>query len=223
MAISSTAKRPIHQVRQAADDSRDVNHWFSFLAPIPSSLAGTNRLVVSVRPYVVEAAPGLTPNPGISLPPASTSPCEDWRRASHPARSISASWRTAEFVDAEQVDAAADDAAASAAQAATSATTARNAANRAEQDAIAAEESAAQAEFSAHCARTSADQARRAAEDAEASALVAGKSAEEAADLATAAWKDVVTKREAELAEARRLAEESARRSGKARPSASFP
>lgn len=98
-ALSSTAKRPIHQVRQAADDSRDVNHWFSFLAPIPSSLAGTNRLVVSVRPYVVEAASGLTPNPGFSLPPASTGPCEDRRRASHPARSISASWRTAEFVD----------------------------------------------------------------------------------------------------------------------------
>jgi hypothetical protein len=64
MALSSTAKRPIHQVRQAADDSRDVNHWFSFLTPIPSSLAGTDHLVVSVRPYVVEAAPGLTPKPG---------------------------------------------------------------------------------------------------------------------------------------------------------------
>ncbi|MGW4898783.1 hypothetical protein ACWEQL_42175, partial [Kitasatospora sp. NPDC004240] len=101
-ALSSTAKRPIHQVRQAADDSRDVNHWFSFLAPIPSSLAGTNRLVVSVRPYVVEAASGLTPNPGFSLPPASTGPCEDRRRAFHPARSISASWRTADLVDHDQ-------------------------------------------------------------------------------------------------------------------------
>lgn len=43
---------------------------------------------------------GLTPNPGFSLPPASTGPCEDRRRASHPARSISASWRTAQLVDA---------------------------------------------------------------------------------------------------------------------------
>ncbi len=69
-ALSSTAKRPIHQIRQAADDSRDVNHWFSFLAPIPSSLAGTNRLVVSVRPYVVEAAFRPHPQPGVQ--PASS-------------------------------------------------------------------------------------------------------------------------------------------------------
>lgn len=70
IALSSTAKRPIHQVRQAADDSRDVNHWFSFLAPIPSSLAGTNRLVVPVRPYVVEAAARPHPQPGVQ--PASS-------------------------------------------------------------------------------------------------------------------------------------------------------
>jgi hypothetical protein len=50
--------------------------WFSFLAPIPSSLAGPNRLVVSVRPYVVEAAPGR------------------------------ASWRTAKFIEEQQVDSA---------------------------------------------------------------------------------------------------------------------
>jgi hypothetical protein len=99
--LSSTAKRPIHQIRQAADDSRDVNHWFSFLAPIPSSLAGTNRLVVPIRPYVVEAAPGLTPNPGISLPPASTGHCDDQRRTPPSARSISASWRTSDVVDYE--------------------------------------------------------------------------------------------------------------------------
>src|SRR5215213_4963125 len=98
-STSSTTARPIHQVRQAADDSRDVDRWFSFLAPVPSSLAGTNRLVVSVRPYVVEAAPGLTPNPGIGLPPASTGHCDDQRRAPPPARSISASWRTADLVD----------------------------------------------------------------------------------------------------------------------------
>lgn len=82
---SSTTARPIHQVRQAADDSRDVNHWFSFLTPVPSLLAGTNHLVVSVRPYVVEAAPSLTPNPGLGLPPASTGHCDDRRRAPPPA------------------------------------------------------------------------------------------------------------------------------------------
>ena len=52
----------------------------------PSSLAGTSRLVVPARPYIVEAAPDLTPDPGIDLPPASTGHCDDRRRASHPAR-----------------------------------------------------------------------------------------------------------------------------------------
>ena len=97
--------RPIHQSWQAADDSRDVIHWFSFLTPIPFSLAGTNRLVVPVRPYVVEAAPGLAPNPGLGLPPASTDHCDDQRRAPPLARNISASWRTPEFIEAKQIQA----------------------------------------------------------------------------------------------------------------------
>jgi hypothetical protein len=91
--------RPIHQIRQAADDSRDVNHWFTCVAPIPSSLAGTTHLVVEGRPYVVETAPSLTPNPGLSLSPASTGPCENRRRTPPSARYHSASWRTADLVD----------------------------------------------------------------------------------------------------------------------------
>ena len=50
-------------------------------------LAGTSRLVVPARPYIVRAAPSLTPNPGISLPSASTSCCDSQRRASQPAQS----------------------------------------------------------------------------------------------------------------------------------------
>src|SRR6476620_721634 len=56
----------------------------------PSSLAGTSRLVVPARPYIVKAAPDLTPDPGIDLPPASTGHCDDRRRVSHPARFPSA-------------------------------------------------------------------------------------------------------------------------------------
>ncbi len=107
-ALSSTAKRPIHQIRQAADDSRGFNHWFCFLTPIPSSLAGTDRLVVSVRPYVVEAASGLTPDLGISLPPASTGHCDDQRWAPPPTRFLSASWRTPELVQIEHTGGEAD-------------------------------------------------------------------------------------------------------------------
>jgi len=62
--------------------------------------------VVSTRPYVVRAAPGHTPNPGIGLPSASTGRYDDQRRASQPARSNSASWRTSDFVDHEQGEAA---------------------------------------------------------------------------------------------------------------------
>lgn len=98
-ALSSTAARSIHQIWQTADDSRGFNHRFSFLAPIPSSLAGTNHLVVSVRPYVVEAASSFTPNPGFCLPPASASHCDDQRRVLPPARFLSASWRTTGLVD----------------------------------------------------------------------------------------------------------------------------
>ena len=69
-----------------------------------SLLAGTSRLVVPTRPYVVRAAPSLTPNPGIGLPSASTGRCDNQRRASQPARSNSASWRTANFVDDDERD-----------------------------------------------------------------------------------------------------------------------
>ena len=50
----------------------------------PSSLAGTSRLVVPTRPYVVRAAPGLTPTPGLGLPSASTGDCDRRRGATHP-------------------------------------------------------------------------------------------------------------------------------------------
>jgi hypothetical protein len=40
-------------------------------------LAGTGRLVVPTRPYVVRAAPGLAPNPGSGLPSTSTGHCDD--------------------------------------------------------------------------------------------------------------------------------------------------
>ncbi|MGC9501868.1 polymorphic toxin-type HINT domain-containing protein [Streptomyces sp. WG7] len=109
---------------------------------------------------------------------------------------------------ATQADQAADRAESSAAQAKESATTARNAADRARQDAVNAEESAADAAFSASYARASAETARKSADDAHQAALDAGKSADEAEADAKAAWDDVVTKREAELAEERRLAAE---------------
>jgi hypothetical protein len=48
---------------------------------LPSSLAGTRRLVVPTRPYVVRAAPSLAPDPGSSLPSASTDRCDDQRRS----------------------------------------------------------------------------------------------------------------------------------------------
>ena len=51
-----------------------------------SSLAGTSRLAVPTRPYIVEAASSLAPNPGSGLPPASTDHCDDRRRVPPPAR-----------------------------------------------------------------------------------------------------------------------------------------
>lgn len=113
---------------------------------------------------------------------------------------------------AADADKAADRAETSATKAKASATTARAAADRAGRDAAAAEESAAQAEFSADYARASATSAAQASDDARQSALDAGKSSTEADELAKAAWKDVVTKRETELAEERRLAEEARRK-----------
>ncbi|MEU3954450.1 polymorphic toxin-type HINT domain-containing protein [Streptomyces achromogenes] len=109
---------------------------------------------------------------------------------------------------AADADAAADRAETSAKEAKASATTARAAADRAAQDTAAAEESAAQAEFSADYAHTSAYQAAEARDRAQADALAAGKSAAEAEKVSAAAWRDVVEKREAEEAEARRLAAE---------------
>ena len=83
----STAARPIHQISQVADSSRGFRHWFTLVTPLRLLLAGTGRLVVPARPYIVRAAPSLTPNPGISLPSASTSCCDSQRRASQPAQS----------------------------------------------------------------------------------------------------------------------------------------
>ncbi|MEU6357521.1 polymorphic toxin-type HINT domain-containing protein [Streptomyces sp. NPDC047072] len=83
---------------------------------------------------------------------------------------------------------------------------------------MAAEESAAQAEFSAEYARTSAYEAKEASDHAEADAIAAGKSATQAKQEATAAWKDVVAKREAEQAEARRLAEERRKKERESEP-----
>ncbi|MFI6624367.1 polymorphic toxin-type HINT domain-containing protein [Streptomyces sp. NPDC050528] len=111
----------------------------------------------------------------------------------------------------------------SATQAKASAATARAAADRAGQDAAAAEESAAQAEFSADYARTSAYEAKEASDRAHADAIAAGKSSEAAAKDASAAWQDVVTKREAEEAEARRLAEERRKKERESRPKCYIP
>src|SRR5439155_9246820 len=99
---SSATARPIHQVLQTVDDSRGFNRC-SVSLHLPSSLAGTGRLVVPTRPYVVRAAPGLAPNPGSGLPSTSTGHCDGQRRASHPARNISASRRTPQLVDQQQL------------------------------------------------------------------------------------------------------------------------
>src|SRR5256714_13218692 len=101
MAPSSATARPIHQVLQTVDDSRGFNRC-SVSLHLPSSLAGTGRLVVSTRPYVVRAAPGLAPNPGSGLPSTSTGHCDDRRRASQPARDISASRRTPHLIEDQQ-------------------------------------------------------------------------------------------------------------------------
>jgi hypothetical protein len=61
----------------------------------PSLLAGTRRLTVPARPYVVSAAPSLTPNSGIGLRSTSTGRRNDQRRSPFTsARFQSASWRT---------------------------------------------------------------------------------------------------------------------------------
>ncbi|MDV7224163.1 ALF repeat-containing protein, partial [Streptomyces prunicolor] len=124
---------------------------------------------------------------------------------------------------AADADKAADRAETSATQAKASAATARAAANRAGRDAAAAEESAAQAEFSADYARTSAYEAKEASDRAHADAIAAGKSSEAAAKDASAAWQDVVTKREAEEAEARRLAEERRKKERESKPKCYIP
>ncbi|MFJ6949604.1 hypothetical protein ACISU4_34115, partial [Streptomyces wuyuanensis] len=79
-----------------------------------------------------------------------------------------------------------------------SAATARNA----------AESSAAQAQFSAEYAGQSAREAGESAEEARHSAIAAGKSQAEADAAASQAWAEVKRKREAEIAEAKRRAEE---------------
>lgn len=102
----------------------------------------------------------------------------------------------------------ADQAQTSANQAAQSAKTARAAADRAGQDAANAAESAAQAEWSASYARDSASAAHEAADNAMMDAIAAGKSATEANAEAKKAWSDVLDKRKAEEAAARKQAEE---------------
>ncbi|MFD6414256.1 hypothetical protein ACFWF0_34100, partial [Nocardia asteroides] len=120
-------------------------------------------------------------------------------------------------------DDAADQAETSAAQARASAATARAAADRANRDVVAAEESAAQAEFSADYARTSAYEAQVASDRAHADALAAGKSATEAEKEASVAWKDVVAKRQAEEAEARRVAAEKRKKERESKPKCHIP
>ncbi|MEU3826595.1 polymorphic toxin-type HINT domain-containing protein, partial [Streptomyces sp. NPDC029080] len=124
---------------------------------------------------------------------------------------------------AAEADAAADRAETSAKQAKASAVTARAAADRAAQDAAAAGESAAQAEFSADYARSSAAEAADARDQAKADALAAGKSADQAAKESAAAWTDVVEKREAEEAEARRLAAEKRKKEEESKPKCYIP
>lgn len=109
----------------------------------------------------------------------------------------------------------ADAAAASSASASQSAATARQAAAAADRDADAAEASAAQADFSAAYARESARKANDAAAQARASATAAGKSHAEAEASAGQAWTEVQRKREAEIAEAKRLAEEAQKEKAK--------
>ncbi|MEV5510021.1 hypothetical protein AB0L16_26905, partial [Streptomyces orinoci] len=109
---------------------------------------------------------------------------------------------------AAEADKSATQAEKSAAKAANSASTARSAADAADHDAADAEESAADSDFSAQYARDSADEARIYADDAHRSALKAGKSEKEANQLAAAAWKDVITKRQAELDAERKKAAE---------------
>ncbi|WP_443059923.1 polymorphic toxin-type HINT domain-containing protein [Streptomyces sp. NBC_00467] len=121
-------------------------------------------------------------------------------------------------VYAAQAKKSADAAAVSAGQAHQSATTARNAADAANRDADAAEASAAQAEFSAEYARQSAREASESAEDARGSATAAGKSAAEAEAAASQAWAEVKRKREVELAEAKRQAEEARKEQAKKEP-----
>ncbi len=58
-ALSSTAKRPIHQVRQAADDSRDVNHWLQsgWLFLIHSQLARVWIVAASIPDHKTAKRP----------------------------------------------------------------------------------------------------------------------------------------------------------------------
>ncbi|MHC3389636.1 polymorphic toxin-type HINT domain-containing protein [Streptomyces lavendulocolor] len=109
----------------------------------------------------------------------------------------------------------ADAAAASSAAASQSAASARQAAAAADRDADAAEAFAAQADFSAGYARESARKADIAATEARASAVAAGKSKAEAEASANQAWLEVQRAREAEIAEAKRQAEEAQREKAK--------
>ncbi len=98
-AHSSTTARPIHQVRQVADDSRGFNHWFSFLAPLRLRLRARAVWWYRPAPTLSGLLPTSPPTRRFGLPSASTSRCDNRRRASHPAWTSSASWRTGDLVD----------------------------------------------------------------------------------------------------------------------------
>lgn len=88
--VCSTAARPIHQIRQAADDSRGIVHWFRSSYAQPVLACGHGPSGGADPPLRCRR---LLPA-GFSLSPTSTGHCDDQRRASHPARNLSASWRT---------------------------------------------------------------------------------------------------------------------------------
>ncbi|GAA3035902.1 hypothetical protein GCM10020000_11790 [Streptomyces olivoverticillatus] len=119
---------------------------------------------------------------------------------------------------ASQADKSASQAETSAAKAAQSAITARNAADTADRYADDAEDSAAESDFSVQYAQTSAGLAHEYADAAHRSALKAGKSEKEASELAAAAWKDVLKKRQDEEDAARKQAAELRKKQREQRP-----
>ncbi|MGI5423146.1 hypothetical protein [Streptomyces sp. CA-179760] len=169
---------------------------------------------------ITQALHGQGPLPAAALAAQAAAEANDAAEAAEKAMKDAAdsAKQTSDYADV-----AADRAETSAKRAKASASTARAAANRANQDTAAAEESAAQAEFSATYARTSAYQAKEASDRAHTDAVAAGKSADAAQKDAAAAWKDVVEKREAEEAEARRIAAEKRKKQQESKPKCYIP